>query len=130
MVQMQTLILVVDDDASINAVICDILQSEGYTVHGCLGIAEAYHILESVQPALIITDLWMETPDSGWQLIQQLRHMPEYANVALILCAANAVFLREHAHELQALNCGVVEKPFDVGDLLHAVEARIGAPPA
>jgi CheY-like chemotaxis protein len=126
----QTLILVVDDDAPVNELLCETLQDEGYTVQGCLTIAEAYHILESVRPALIITDLWMDEPNSGWQFVQQLRGTPELADLPLILCAANTAFLREHACELRAFNCGVIEKPFDVNELLHAVEKYIDAPSA
>jgi CheY-like chemotaxis protein len=122
-----SLIGVVEDDASVNEVICEFLRDEGYTVQGCLGVAEANRILASTRPVLIITDLWMEKPDSGWQFIQQLRDMPEYADLPLILCAANQAFLRERARELEALKCGVVEKPFNVDDLLHTVERRIGS---
>jgi CheY-like chemotaxis protein len=126
----QTLILVVDDDAPINELLCELLEDEGYTTQGCLTIAEAFHILESVRPALIIIDLWMETREAGWDFMQQLRNTPKLADIPLILCAANQVFLHTHADELKALNCGVVHKPFDVSDLLHAVETRLGAAPA
>jgi len=122
-------IVVVDDDRPTIELICELLRDTGYTVWGCYEIAEAYRLLERVRPLLVITDLWMDKPESGWSFIQHLRQLPEFANLALILCAADSAFLRAHAQELDALNCGVVEKPFNVTDLLRAVEVKIGAAP-
>src|SRR5690349_11300541 len=122
-------ILVVDDDLRINELIREVLQDEGYTAQGCFTTTAAYTIVEQDPPALIITDLWVEENGSGWHFIQRVRQLPSCAKLPLVLCAANQRFLRDHAAELASLDCAMLEKPFDVDDLVRLVQSLIGAPP-
>jgi len=128
MIQGAKHILVVDDDLRINELIREVLQDEGYTAQGCFTTAAAYTIVEQEPPALIITDLWVEEATSGWRFIQRVRQLPSCAKLPLVLCAANQRFLQSHAAELASLDCAVLEKPFDVDDLVRLVQSLIGAP--
>lgn len=115
-------ILVVDDDRPIAELICEFLQDEGYSARACPSAAAAWQTLQEATPALVITDLWMEARESGFALVHQIRSVPTLKSVPIILCAANRQFLQAHAAELRQLDCLVLEKPFNLEDLLAKVQ--------
>lgn len=104
-------ILFVDDDRGLQALVEELLQSEGHTVSCAV---DGYQALTSVvqkRPDLIVTDYLMPPPD-GFRLLQMLAsqgiHIP-------------SILLTGHApgrlHPADAL----VEKPFDIDTLLETI---------
>lgn len=68
------LIMIVNDAPQIRAVFAFLLQSAGYrtATHACH--AGAHALIKEMQPALLILDIVMEEHDSGWHLLDELRH--------------------------------------------------------
>jgi CheY-like chemotaxis protein len=106
-------ILVVDDDEAIRETLRDCLHDEGYEVHvaanGAQGLAEMA-LLE--HPCVVLLDLMMPVM-SGWEMLEAIHDDPRLAAfpVVVISCmAAPGV-------------AGHVQKPIDVDQLLHVVEA-------
>ncbi len=115
-------ILVVDDDAAILATIGDILESEGYPVAAATNGAEALRAIERERPSLVLLDMRMPVLD-GWGFARELRRRGLAVPVLVMTAARDA---REWAEEIGA--DGFLAKPFNLPELLDAVERLRGGP--
>jgi two-component system, chemotaxis family, chemotaxis protein CheY len=112
-------ILVVDDTRSMRAMVAAVLQGAGYDV------AEAGDGLEALQLArtrvfdLVVTDHNMPGMD-GVTLVKELRGLPDYDGVALIVLSTEAgPELKQRGREAGAT--GWMAKPFDPQRMLDIV---------
>lgn len=110
-------ILVVDDDPAILATLAEFLEMEGYPVSTAINGAEALHTVERVDPAIVLLDMRMPVLD-GWGFARALR---ERGRALPILVMTAAQDTRQWAGEIDA--AGYIAKPFDLTDLLTAVES-------
>jgi CheY-like chemotaxis protein len=116
-------LLVVDDDASHRAMICDALGEMGYqTVEAENGRA-ALDQLEHGLPQAVLLDLRMPVM-SGWGLLEALKKMPRMRGMPVIIISAYGY---EWEAELVGA-AGYVGKPVDL-DKLRATVAQIAGPP-
>lgn len=122
------LIVVADDDADYIDLMGEALSAAGYEVRGCAASGDALALIVAVRPDLVVLDLRMETPRSGLDILRRLRAHEETVSLPVLLCSADARFLRDNAAELQAQDCTFIEKPFDLDDLLSTVAALLGSP--
>ncbi|MBK5934283.1 DNA-binding NtrC family response regulator [Rhodovulum imhoffii] len=76
MTQPQHSILVIEDDQSLNALLCDHIREMGYTANGVHSLAEAESQAEALHPDLICADIRL--PDSeGFTLLERFSpHCP------------------------------------------------------
>lgn len=109
-------ILIVDDDPMILNVVSEILQLEGYEVETASDGAEALDRLESSHPSLVLLDMRMPVMD-GWGFAGVLKQRGMRVPILVMTAAQNA---RKWAEEIDA--DGYVAKPFELTDLLTAVE--------
>jgi CheY-like chemotaxis protein len=65
-------ILVIDDDQTINDLICELLEMEGYQVESAYNGVEAIQAFQPAKHDLAITDIAMPLMN-GWELIAALR---------------------------------------------------------
>jgi DNA-binding NtrC family response regulator len=70
-------ILVVDDEADIRDLLCEILAEEGYEVEPAANAAEARDACTRQRPDLVLLDIWMPDTDGitllrEWSVKQQL----------------------------------------------------------
>ena len=117
-------ILVVDDDASIRSTVSDILDLEGYPVITAANGAEALERLENSQPALVLLDMRMPVMD-GWAFARAVASRGLDLRILVMTAADNA---RAWAEEIGA--DGYVAKPFDLTDLISAVQRFTPREPA
>ena len=117
-------VLVVDDDPAIRAVLMDLLVEEGYRVavaaDGAAGLAAAF----TEPPALVLTDLAMPGL-GGEEVCRRLRSDPRTRHVPLLVISA----LPRSAARERLADCphdGFLAKPFDLDDLLAAVDRALG----
>jgi CheY-like chemotaxis protein len=111
-----SLILVVDDDTAIRAAISEILEMEGYLVITAADGAAALRQIEQTPPALMVLDMRMPGLD-GWDVAKALQQRG-IAVPTLVMTAAQDA--RQWAEQIGA--GGYLAKPFDLDDLLAAVE--------
>lgn len=116
-------ILVVDDDASHRALICDFLQEGGYQTAEAANGREALDWLEQNQPSAVLLDLRMPVM-SGWVLLEVLKKMPRTQELPIIIISAYGY---EWEAELVGAS-GYVSKPVDLEKVRHTVERIIGPP--
>ncbi len=110
-------VLVVDDEPMVRDTLGQVLSDEGYLVDLAVDGEAALDRLQAARPDAILLDLMMPGMN-GRQFLQQLRDTPEYSSVpVLIMTAVHGLTVN-----LAALGVSdVVEKPFDVDDLLNKV---------
>ncbi|CAA9226572.1 MAG: Phosphate regulon transcriptional regulatory protein PhoB (SphR) [uncultured Chloroflexi bacterium] len=109
-------ILVVDDDPNILSVVSEILDMEGYPVTTAADGAEALEAVERSRPSLVLLDMRMPVLD-GWGFAAALKARGVTLPILVMTAAQSA---RAWAEEIEAQ--GVVAKPFEVPQLLDAVE--------
>ncbi len=126
---MTGLIAIVNDNTDFLDLMYELLEGEGYRAKTYKVAQDAYHQLKEDQPGLIIVDIRMETPEAGWQLIELLRLNPATRPTPIIVCSADAQALREKAAHLRERDCDVLQKPFDLDDLLAKVATALALPP-
>ncbi len=109
-------ILVVDDDSSIREMISDFLEMEGYAVATAADGAEGLDAVETTNPSLVLLDMRMPVMD-GWGFAQKLKERGIDLPILVLTASQNP---RHWAEEIGAR--GYLAKPFDLLDLLNAVE--------
>jgi CheY-like chemotaxis protein len=117
-------ILVVDDDLSIRHTVSEILEMEGYAVVTASDGAEALAMVEQSRPALVLLDMRMPVMD-GWGFARAVQARGFQLPILVMTAAQDA---RRWAQEIGA--DGYLAKPFDLLDLLNAVERLSGPPTA
>jgi CheY-like chemotaxis protein len=97
--------------------------------------ATAYHqsdglfgLLRQLHPDLIVVDLWLEGPGSGWTLIDLLRTDEATAAIPLMLCSADLPQLQEREEWLSEHGVGILPKPFDLEELERLVSRLLATP--
>jgi CheY-like chemotaxis protein len=110
-------ILVVEDDDDIRDSLKELLEEEGYRVDTAPNGEQALAKLRDQElPQLILLDLMMPVMD-GWQFQKELRRIPSYASLPIIVISASK-FSRE------PLNAAAfIPKPLDAGVLLETIES-------
>lgn len=120
-------VLVVDDEPDIRRLVGEALHLEGYRVRTAGDGREALQRVAEEPPDLILLDLAMPAMD-GTQFCRLLARAPLRAErpgpIPVILISADR-HLRERAAELGAAD--YLTKPFDLDDLLAAVQRHLGA---
>lgn len=115
----------VDEDSAFIDLMSDLLSDEGYiTVPHKVGNT-AYDMIRAKQPDLVILDIRLETPDSGWVVLDLMRLDPSTVKIPVIVCSGDVVFLRAKEEQLRAKDCFVLEKPFDLDQLLTMTQTAL-----
>jgi len=122
---MRKTILVVDDDEGILNSIKAILELEGYKVITQNQDGEKLHeIITTSSPQLILLDVLIADHD-GRIICKKLKTDKTIANIPIILVSAHIQTADNYADYGAD---GFVAKPFDVDELLYAIEDKISNP--
>lgn len=119
-------VLVVDDEISYTGVLREILASYGLDVLVAYHGGQAFDLLETVHPSLIMLDMMMPGMD-GLTLLHRLREQPALRETPVIIVSANVVNQQKEA----ALSAGAdafLEKPFSAKELRAALRPFIEIP--
>jgi CheY-like chemotaxis protein len=116
----RTLVLVVDDDATMRALARRLLEEEGYDVT----VAESgRHALARLRggppPDYLVTDLKMADGSGGWLVSQVGYEFP--ALLARTVVITGAATSAAAAHVAARWRCPVVAKPFTGPELIRAL---------
>lgn len=77
-------ILVIDDDDDFRSAIKDILEASGYEVHEAGGRSEGAERFKAVTPDLVILDIMMESPSSGFHWLYEARATEQGSRVPVL----------------------------------------------
>jgi two-component system, chemotaxis family, chemotaxis protein CheY len=112
-------ILVVDDEPTIREMVAEVLESEGYAVMTAANGSEALGVVSEHPPSLVILDLWMPVLDGpGFARELDARGL----DVPIVVMTAS--YLAKPIAGDMGARC-VLRKPFELADLLDAVETVV-----
>jgi len=119
--------MLVDDDIDIVEVIARLLGDNGYKVLAFSGMEDALAQLETVRPDLVITDLMMESLDSGFVLSRRLKADPALRDIPVVIITAAGSqrgfdFRPTSPSDLDAMHVAAfLEKPVNPKQLLAKI---------
>ena len=120
-------IVVNDDNAVLLHVMHHLFTRHGYNVVTSRFGNDALDLVQNNAPSLLVIDLQLG-PWSGLSIIEQLRAMPAFAALPVIVYSGNPIMLDPAAPRLKKLGCAVLEKQFPLEAMLQRVEAALGQP--
>jgi CheY-like chemotaxis protein len=118
-------IFVADDDKDFLQLMRELVEEEGYSVLVLREKNKAYEEIKQALPNLVILDVVMEHPDTGWQVLNRLKSDPETAHIPVIICSGDIWAVRPKLQHLLRLGCTTVEKPFDFDTMLSAIQKAL-----
>ena len=113
-------ILVVEDESSITRFIRAILLSNGYDVITAASGVEAYSMISSHCPDLVLLDLGLPDVD-GMQIIENVR---QWTQVPIIVVSARS-FDRDKVEALDKGSDDYITKPFSAAELLARIRVAL-----
>ena len=119
-------ILVINDTQEILQLFEEILTGEGYEVVLHSYSTRDVELVKRVLPDLIISDHPPVDEKQAWQFLQKVKMTRETSHIPIVLCTTNSKVVADGEGHLAAKGVLVVLKPFDIDDLLGAVQAQIG----
>jgi len=121
-------IAIVEDEPSLREMMTFLLDDEGFAVIAWPSGAGAHAMILRERPDLLLLDLRLEESRTGMSVLNEIRNDPRTRATAVIVCSGDVRFLHEHGAMLRARGCGVIEKPFDIGELLGMICGFTPAP--
>lgn len=120
-----SVVLVIDDDPLIRALLQDILHEEGYEVLLADDGEQALVILTTARPDLVTLDL--NLPGIGGDVVlKELRNQDTTKDLPVIVVSA----LETIPREVQKLAQAVIQKPFKIDKLLATIQSLLSLPPS
>jgi len=113
-------VLVVDDEVHIVHVVAIKLRNNGYEVITAANGIEAFELVHSEKPDIIVTDFQMPGM-TGLQLVEKIRQNKATKDIPVILLTARSFAIEdEKKQDLQISEC--LSKPFSPKELLRMIE--------
>ena len=121
---MTQLILVVEDDATMQKMALKILRSRGFRSELARNGKEALAMAAKLQPGLILMDLSLPEMN-GWEATRALKADPALSRIPVVAITAHAmVGDRETAIDAGCTEC--LTKPYELEELIGLVERYVG----
>ena len=114
-------IAIVDDDPPISAMLRDMLHEAGFEPIVCPHGARAYSVIRESQPQLILLDVRMEGLN-GVAVYHVLCRDHFTQDIPVVFLTGNADMFKRLLPDYEARNVTVIEKPFDIADLITVIQ--------
>ena len=114
-------VLVVEDDARLNQIVCASLSAAGYAAHSALSAQQAFDMLYAENIDVIISDIMMPGTD-GFELVKSVRSVNR--TIPILLMTARD----DLAAKQRGFRAGIDDymvKPIEVDELLLRIEALL-----
>ncbi len=118
------MVLIVDDDRSVNNVLAEILRRRGFTVAQAFDGTEAIGTIAHKRPDLMLLDLRMPKMD-GYEVIKTVKKHPEWGEIPIVVMTAHAVDLSQV--DILAETAAQISKPLSPNDIAARVEQFFSA---
>jgi two-component system, chemotaxis family, chemotaxis protein CheY len=120
--QRPPLVLVVEDDEVIRDVVTDVLDDRGFRIAAASNGSEALDRLDTELPDVLVLDLLMPVMH-GWAFMENYFRKTNGAQIPIVVLSVNPVLPRSY-DRFGVRRC--LGKPFQVEDLVEAVEGALG----
>lgn len=121
-----TRIAVVNDDTVFLEMMAAVLAERGWDAKVYKESDQALAGLREDPPDLIILDIRMESPETGWTLLELFTLDRTLAAIPVIVCSAAVSELQANEQWLRESGISVLPKPFNISQLYRAVEEALG----
>ncbi len=121
---MPTTILFYEDDPNIRLLVTDLLEENGYTVIGTDSLQEGEAEVVCRKVDLFLADSDESSKERALEVYHRICGVAE-RDIPVIIFTAHRV-LREEAEEAGCAD--VIQKPFDIDDLLRQIEQNLKQP--
>ena len=115
-------ILIVDDEASIRKSLEGVLSDEGYTCALAADGADALSQLRSLQPSLVLLDIWMPGMDG----IETLRRIKEVQPATPVIMMSGHATISTAIKATKVGASDFIEKPLELELVLGAIRRALG----
>jgi CheY-like chemotaxis protein len=113
------LILVVEDNASNQLLVREVLEPAGYRIEAASTASQALDLLQTMSPALILMDMELPGKD-GLSLTRLLKSMSPTTAIPIVAMTAHTSL--QWRQDTRAAGCaGFISKPIDI----HALPTRV-----
>jgi DNA-binding NtrC family response regulator len=119
------IILVVDDELGIRALLSEILTDEGHTVELAENAAQARGVRERLRPDLVLLDIWMPDVD-GISLLKEWGATAQLSMPVIMMSGHGTIDTAVEATKHGAMS--FLEKPITLQKLLRSVEQALAKP--
>jgi CheY-like chemotaxis protein len=110
-------VLVVDDDEAVRSILKIVLETNGYEVCTAASATEARHVLPLESFDLVLTDMRMESEDSGYEVVRMAREQAYRPTTVIV--TAFPLLAREWR---KAGADAVLHKPTPITEILRVLE--------
>jgi CheY-like chemotaxis protein len=117
-------VLIIEDDADIQAIFAKVLYSKGYSVLTATQGAEGVHLARKYRPEMILLDIRMPVMD-GWGALRYLRSYTETREIPVCGISAMASSTALEGEDGVSFD-HILKKPIDPVEVVRVVEGRIG----
>jgi DNA-binding response OmpR family regulator len=100
------------------------LRDEGAPVRVSLA-QRRYELVGGNRPALIFLGPWLERPDTGWHLLENLRRTPLSARTPMLICSTSVLLPAHQPFPPHWSPVAILRKPFELDDLLGQIRALL-----
>jgi CheY-like chemotaxis protein len=120
-------IVIMDNDRDHLTVLRAILEDEGGAAATAEDLGTGQQLVRNQAPRLVILDLVQGGWIVGLDLLRRYRDDPATRHLPILVVSTDAPTLRAYAERFRPAWIGVLEKPYELDDLLALVRERIGS---
>lgn len=114
-------VFVANDDKDLLDLMKELLEDEGYSVETLKSAGNAYKEIAEYLPDLLILDIMLDNEGSGWLVLEKVKLNPKTTHIPVIICSGAVNEVRNNSARLERMGCFVIEKPFNIDELMAAV---------
>jgi DNA-binding response OmpR family regulator len=122
MSQSKGTIFIMDDDLALQTVLEYALRNAGYDVILARDGQEGLHLLETISPSLVISDIMMPNMD-GVEAFQHLKERLQDDGIPIIIMTA--LNRKPWFADLEAEGAVILQKPFEVERLIDMIDITL-----
>ncbi len=119
-------ILLVDDEPYILRILSFKLRREGFITYEATSAEEAEHVLDRQPVDLILLDVALATPTTGFELARTLRGREATRSIPIVMLTARG-FAQDILRGREVGADGYITKPFSAADVIDRVRSILRA---
>jgi DNA-binding response OmpR family regulator len=121
------LVAVVNSDQAFLDMMQEFLEDEGYEAVTLLQNHRAFEQIKARKPQLVVIELMLTDPESGWMILNKMRLDPQTTTIPVIIASTATDLIERNEENLRAKRCDILLKPFDLEELLAMVGKYVRA---
>jgi DNA-binding response OmpR family regulator len=122
-------VAVIDNDQELLTLSVDIFADEGWQTMPFRNGEVAIDLMRQDPPDVIVLDLWLDHPESGWFILKRLLIEPALRETPVIIWTGSTDHLAEKQEWLEQRGLRVITKPFEIDELCRTVREAISTAP-